>query len=161
MPSVAFLSPSGEGAPPAPPLGHPRRPLGKPPRRRRRVKWRRKKNWGAWSAPHWAVLKKKGACGALNDFKNYRRTMRLPNMCLVLKLDNGKVVSIANEQTESQTESCQHPVPYSNIDILALSHIVGACLSWIRYSLTHACAYSRCSSFHFTSWILLHVSFTY
>ena len=34
-------------------------------------------------------------------------------MCLVLKLDNGKVVSIANEQTES----CQHPVPYYNIDI--------------------------------------------
>jgi len=30
--------------------------------------------------------------------------MRIPNMCLVLKLDNGKVVSIANEQTES----CQH-----------------------------------------------------
>ena len=37
-------------------------------------------------------------------------------MCLVLKLDNGKVVSIGNEQTESQTESCQHPVPYYNID---------------------------------------------
>ena len=34
-------------------------------------------------------------------------------MCLVLKLDNGKVVSITNEQTES----CQHPVPYYNIDM--------------------------------------------
>ena len=29
-------------------------------------------------------------------------------MCLVLKLDNGKMVSIADEQT--------HPVPYYNID---------------------------------------------
>ena len=27
-----------------------------------------------------------------------------------------KIRSIANEQTESQTESCQHPVPYHNID---------------------------------------------
>ena len=35
-------------------------------------------------------------------------------MCLVLKLDNGNVVSIANEQTES----CQHPVPYHSIDII-------------------------------------------
>ena len=34
--------------------------------------------------------------------------MRIPNMCLVLKLDNGKGVSIANEQT--------HTVPYYNID---------------------------------------------
>ena len=43
-------------------------------------------------------------------------------MCLVLELDNGKVVSIAHEQnhrqTELQTESCQHPVPYYYIDIL-------------------------------------------
>ena len=38
-------------------------------------------------------------------------------MCLVLKLDNGKVVSIANEQTES----CQHPVPYYNIDLLQVA----------------------------------------
>ena len=35
-------------------------------------------------------------------------------MCLVLKLDNGKVVSISNEQTE---ESHNHPVPYYNIDL--------------------------------------------
>ena len=39
--------------------------------------------------------------------------MRIPKMCLVLKLDNGKLVSIAHEQTESQT----HPVPYYNIDV--------------------------------------------
>ena len=35
-------------------------------------------------------------------------------MCLVLKLDNGKVVSIANKQTESHS----HPVPYYNIDTM-------------------------------------------
>ena len=33
----------------------------------------------------------------------------IPNMCLVLKFDNEKVVSVANEQT--------HPVPYYNIDV--------------------------------------------
>ena len=38
----------------------------------------------------------------------FSRVMRIPNMCLVLKLDNGKVVSIADEQIESQS----HPVPY-------------------------------------------------
>ena len=43
-----------------------------------------KKNWGA--------------CGAPNGFKNLTHFMRIPNMCLVLKLDNGKVVSIANGQ---------------------------------------------------------------
>ena len=37
-------------------------------------------------------------------------------MCLVLKLDNEKVVSIANEQNHRQTESHSHPVPYSYID---------------------------------------------
>ena len=37
-------------------------------------------------------------------------------MCLVLKSDNGKVVSIANEQNHRQTESCQHPVPYYYMD---------------------------------------------
>ena len=45
---------------------------------------------------------------APHSFRIFRRVMRIPNMCLVLKLDNGKVVSIANEQTESQS----HPVPY-------------------------------------------------
>ena len=44
-----------------------------------------------------------GACGTHN-FKNFRRVMRIPNMCLVLKLDNGKVVSIANGQSDRQTE---------------------------------------------------------
>ena len=39
-----------------------------------------------------------GAPVAPHSFKNFRRVMRIPNMCLVLKLDNGKVVSIANGQ---------------------------------------------------------------
>ena len=30
--------------------------------------------------------------------------MMIPNMCLVLKLDNGKVVSIADEQTDRRTK---------------------------------------------------------
>ena len=47
-----------------------------------------------------SAKKKMGARGATNGFKNFRRAMRIPNMCLVLKLDNGKVVSIANEQTK-------------------------------------------------------------
>ena len=49
-----------------------------------------------------------GAYGAPNGFKNFTCAMRIPNMCLVLKLDNGKVVYIADEQT--------HPVSYYNID---------------------------------------------
>ena len=45
----------------------------------------------------------------LNGFKNLTRAMRITNMCLVLKLDNGKVVSIA---VERQTKSQSNPVPY-------------------------------------------------
>ena len=37
-------------------------------------------------------------------------------MCLVLKLDNGKVVSIANGQNHRWTESPNYPVPYWYID---------------------------------------------
>ena len=39
-----------------------------------------------------------------HSFKNFRRVMRIPNMYLVLKLDNGKVVSIANEQIHRETD---------------------------------------------------------
>ena len=62
--------------------------------------------------------KKIGAPAALHSFKNFRRVMRMPNMCLVLKLDNVKVVSIANRQTDTITESPNHPVPYYYIDTL-------------------------------------------
>ena len=72
----------------------------------------KKKGFGGPSGPL-----SRGACGTPNGFKNLTRSMRIPNMCLVLKSDNGKVVSIANEQNDRQTESCQHPVPYYNIDM--------------------------------------------
>ena len=39
---------------------------------------------------------------------------RVPNMCLVLKLDNGKVVSIAHEQTDGRTDGRTEP-PSSEI----------------------------------------------
>ena len=45
-----------------------------------------------------------GASAAPNGFKNFRRAMRIPNMYLVLKLDNGKVVSIADGQNHRVTE---------------------------------------------------------
>ena len=48
-------------------------------------------------APSAPVL---GIAFGAHSFKDVRRVMRIPNMCLVLKLDNGKVVSIANGQTE-------------------------------------------------------------
>ena len=54
----------------------------------------------------------RGAFGAPNRFKCFRSVMRIPNMCLVLKLDNGKVVSIVDEQTDGQS----HPVPFWCID---------------------------------------------
>ena len=82
-------------APSAPPLGRLGRPFGQPPLS---AAVKEKKNWGAFGAP--------------NGFQNVTRSMRIPNMCLVLKSDNGKVVSIANGQNHRQTESPNHPVPY-------------------------------------------------
>ena len=55
-------------------------------------------------------------CGD-HSFNNVRKIMRIPNMSLVMKLDNGKVVSIANGQTDRITESHNHPVAYYNKDI--------------------------------------------
>ena len=43
-----------------------------------------------------------------HSFKNFHRVMRIPNMCLVLKLDHEKVVSIANEQTDRQIDRQNH-----------------------------------------------------
>ena len=89
-----------------------------------------KKNGGVGSAPHLGAVesafggnKRKiknlplalllgGAYSAPNGFKNLTRAMKIPIMCLVWKLDNGKVVSIANGQNHGQTESHSHPVPY-------------------------------------------------
>ena len=61
-------------APSTPPLGRLRGTFGKPPPSAA-VKEEEKKNWG---------LKK-------NGIKNVTRSIRIPNMCLVLKSDNGKV----------------------------------------------------------------------
>ena len=41
---------------------------------------------------------------APNGFKDVTRSMKIPNMCLVLKLDNRKVVSIASGQTHRVTQ---------------------------------------------------------
>ena len=51
----------------------------------------KKKIWGSFVAP--------------NGFESVTRSMRIPNMCLVLKLDNGKVVSIADGQTDRQNHT--------------------------------------------------------
>ena len=58
------------------------------------------KLWGAKGAPIFFFRMPP----APRSFKNFRRVMRIPNMFLVLKLDNGKVVSIANEETDIITQ---------------------------------------------------------
>ena len=60
--------------------------------------------WGVWGAPLGAAAsaafsgdkKNWATSGAPNGFKDWTRAMMIPNMCLVLKLDNGKVVSIVS-----------------------------------------------------------------
>ena len=49
-------------------------------------------------------LKKLAAINKKNGFKTLTSAMRVPNMCLVLKLDNGKVIFIANEQSDRATQ---------------------------------------------------------
>ena len=60
-------------------------------------------------APPLAAVRKRfwGTADAPNGIDNFRRAMKIPNMLTVLKLDNGKVVSIADEQTDGQN----HTVP--------------------------------------------------
>ena len=60
--------------------------------------------FGALRVRHWGRRRKNKSFLK----KNFRRAMQILNMCLVLKLDNGKVVYIADEQTDGQT----HPVRY-------------------------------------------------
>ena len=70
-------------------LRHPRQGVGGAHLGNRRLRGDKKiinKIWGAFGAP--------------NGFESVTRSTKIPNMCLVLKLDNGKVVSIANEQTD-------------------------------------------------------------
>ena len=90
-PWVWFLSPSGGATPAAPPLGRTQRPVSR--------------------LPLSAALKKNKEKFAA---ENVRWVMRIRNMCLVLKLDKGKVVSIADEQNHIITESQTHTVPYQN-----------------------------------------------
>ena len=77
-----------------------------------------KKKIGAPSVPQ--IL---GACGAPNGFKNVTRSIRIPNMCLVLKSDNGKVVSIANGQNHRWTDG-QTDVTSSTVLVYRL-HVMG------------------------------------
>ena len=72
-------------APSAPPSGHPWRPFGQPPPSAA-VKENKTKKFGAPLPPQIS-----GASGAPGGFKNVNRSMRIPNMWLVLKSDNGKV----------------------------------------------------------------------
>ena len=44
-----------------------------------------------------------------HGFKNFGMVMGIPNFCLVLKLDNGKAVSILDEQTDGRKS---YPVRY-------------------------------------------------
>ena len=60
-------------------------------------------------APPSAVVTEKckknwDSCDAPNGFNYFHRAMRIPNMCLVLKLDNGKMISIADQQNHRQTD---------------------------------------------------------
>ena len=87
-PWAGFPSPSGETAPWAPRLERLRCPIGAAFGGGKR----KKIEYGAPTAPHVS-----GAYGA-HSFKNFRRVIRIPNMYLALKLDNGKMVSIADEQ---------------------------------------------------------------
>ena len=86
---MVFLSPSG-GA--VPPVGCHWHPFGAAFGGGKRIA---KKKFGAPAAPH--------------SFESFRRVMRFPNMCLVLKFDNGKVVSRANEQTDIITDRVTQP----------------------------------------------------
>ena len=72
-----------------------------------------------------------GACGA-HGFKNFRRVIRIPNMCLVLKLDNGKVVSIANGQTHRVTQPSSTVLVYR----YAAAGYFRACCSSVAGSCT-------------------------
>ena len=71
-------------------------------RLRRRYQKKKKKIWGAYGAPNFGRLRCpfSGVHAAPHSFKNFCRVIRIPNMSLVLRLYNEKVVSIANEQTD-------------------------------------------------------------
>ena len=125
---TGFLSPSVGTAPSAPRLGRPRRSFSPPsPPILRCPRCPFCAALGAHFAPSSAVVEEKkieapmaphisGACGA-HSFKYFRRVMRIPNMCLVLKLDNGKVVS-TNGQTDRITDRQNHRVTEPSSTVL-------------------------------------------
>ena len=113
LPWAAFPSPFGG----APPLGCPRCPFGKPPPKAAVKEKKKKKKWGARGASFGVAGTtfgggKKNNIGAPTApqkvLQCFRRAMKIPNVCLVLKLDNGKVVSIAVEQTDRITDGQNH-----------------------------------------------------
>ena len=53
-----------------------------------------------------------GAPVAPHSLRNFRWIMGIPNMCLVLKLDNEKVVSKVNEQNHRVTEPSSNVLVY-------------------------------------------------
>ena len=141
-PLAGFPSLSGEVATSAPPSGKPppsaavkeiinkknkkTRGTAGAPVSLRRLGRRKENNLGRLRRPKFRappVLLPWGDCDAPNGFKNVTRSMMIPNMCLVIKLVNGKVVSIANRQTNRITESPNHPVPYYYIDSMRV-HVI-------------------------------------
>ena len=84
---------------------------------------KKKKLWRPFGAAVKNNNNNRGSCGVPNGFKNVRRPMRISNMCLDLKLDNGKVVFIEHKQTDRHTDRHNHrqtdkaTVRYQYIDI--------------------------------------------
>ena len=64
-----------------------------------------------------------GTYSAPNGSKNFTCAMRIPNMCLVLKLNNGKVVSIANEQ-DADTQNYRRTEPPSTVLVYRYIHYI-------------------------------------
>ena len=56
--------------------------------------------------------------------------MRIPNMCLVLKLDNGKVVFIASGQSDRVTEPSSTVLVYRYIYTGYISHLTMRNAHW-------------------------------
>ena len=73
-----------------------------------------------WGAAPSAVVNEKIVLNSFktpHSFKYFRRVMRIPNMCLVSKLVNGKVVSIANGQNYRITDGQNHRTTQYRISI--------------------------------------------
>ena len=88
--------------------------------------------WGARGAPVGASAnatfggdkKNKREFGAPSapPISDVTRSMRIPNVCLVLKLDNGKVVCIANRQTHRVTQPSSTVLVYRVYCVVFIKH---------------------------------------